>query len=161
MLKDLKAQGVVASTHEMVDADVGEFISRMRVVRLAEDRLTSALESMTVESGLLAPGARSRTASAHVATREPKKHRCRSPTGRRPCKAALEAALAARKAKALIREDVAKPKVFVVRYGTPSKSFTWEIRRFGGVVLGRGILGFNSISVALAAGEAMLAATPS
>lgn len=48
------------------------------------------------------------------------------------------------------------PEVFIVK--ADDRAFTWELRRFGGVVLERGVETFPSGELARAGGEAALAA---
>ncbi len=157
MMSDVPKQGAAVMTAETTVAHVDTFISRMGKVRLAEDRLTSALEGMAIEGGSLTPTNGDGTGPSRVATDRSKKRRCPNSSGRRFSQAAREAAVAARKAKALLQMDPAAPRVFIVRYGAPTTPFTWEIRRFGGVVLVKGDSGYTSLEMAWAAGEAMLA----
>lgn len=157
MMSDVHGHRTAAPTPELTDADMHVFVSRMSDVRLAEGRLMSALESMMTEDGLLTPTAGYPVSPSRKATRRPKRCRYRHPSGRQFSQAAREGAVAARKAKALIQENLATPRVFIVRHDCPSTPFTWEIRRFGGVILVKGDLGFPSLSMAWAAGEAMLA----
>ena len=75
--------------------------------------------------------------------------------------AALEAAAKARAAKRETPDTFGQPEMFVVKAG--DHAFTWELRRFGGVVLQRGAEAFASQVLARAAGEvalAMLSASP-
>ena len=69
--------------------------------------------------------------------------------------AAREAATAARKAKAALPDTFGLPEMFVVKAG--DQSFTWELRRFGGVLLERGASAFASQALARVDGEAALA----
>lgn len=78
------------------------------------------------------------------------------PTRRCFTPAAREAGRAVRRAKALQREDIAAPQVFVVRRTSFPDPFAWEIRRFGGMVLDRSDVGFPSIPLARAAGGEVL-----
>ncbi|RYC28875.1 hypothetical protein D3273_26950 [Lichenibacterium minor] len=66
------------------------------------------------------------------------------------------AALAARAAKRAEPDTFGLPELFVVKAG--DQRFTWELRRFGGVVLQRGAEPFPNQALARAAGEAALAA---
>ena len=71
---------------------------------------------------------------------------------------AAAAALAAKRAEP---DDFGMPELYVVKAG--DHAFTWELRRFGGVVLQRGAEAFASQVLARAAGEvalAMLSASP-
>lgn len=70
--------------------------------------------------------------------------------------AARKAAIIARKAKAEIPRHFGLPELFVVRVG--GRTFTWELRQFGGVLLERGIEAFASQALARADGEAVLTA---
>ncbi len=78
-----------------------------------------------------------------------------SKTGRDFTDAAREAALAARRAKRDGPDTFGLPELFVVKAG--DQSYTWELRRFGGVLLERGIEAFDSQILARADGEAALA----
>ena len=63
-------------------------------------------------------------------------------------------------ARRLKRENaipVDTPKVFVIRVPPANKEFGWEIRRFGSVVLRRGVDQFGTAEEARVAGEAVLA----
>ena len=85
-----------------------------------------------------------------------------SATNRRTRRCFIEAAEAAALAKR--REDAMKPwdtmtlEVFVVRVAPASKAYTWEVRRFDGVVLCRGEMGLPSMRKAHSAGILALAA---
>ncbi|WP_237481231.1 hypothetical protein [Lichenibacterium dinghuense] len=68
--------------------------------------------------------------------------------------AARAAAAAARKAKREGPDRFGQPEMFVVKAG--ERAFTWELRRFGGVVLQRGPEGFRDTASARADGEAAL-----
>ena len=70
------------------------------------------------------------------------------------------ARVAAGEARRLKREHpVAKglPEVFAVHLPARGKTFGWEIRRFGSVVLEQGVDQFDTAAEARAAGEAVLA----
>lgn len=69
---------------------------------------------------------------------------------------ARAAAAAARKAKRDGPDRFGQPEMFVVKAG--ERAFTWELRRFGGVVLQRGPEAFRDMASARADGEAALAA---
>ena len=71
-----------------------------------------------------------------------------SKTARHFTDAAREAALAARRAKREEPDTFGLPELFVVKAG--DQSYTWELRRFGGVLLERGIGAFDSLGLALA-----------
>lgn len=77
-------------------------------------------------------------------------------TKRRPSEAALEAARAAKAVKRAEPDTFGHPELFIVSAG--AQTFTWELRRFGGVVLQRGAEAFPDASSARADGEAALAA---
>lgn len=62
---------------------------------------------------------------------------------------------------ALHPRDIMAPEVFVVRVTPTSNTFTWELRRFGGVILHRGEDGLPSIRQAYNAGTLALAMLPS
>ena len=72
--------------------------------------------------------------------------------------AAQAAAMERRREKALRPQDMTAPKLFVVRLTPASNAFTWEIRRFGGVILHRGEAGFPSMKQAYSTGALALAA---
>lgn len=74
--------------------------------------------------------------------------------------AARLAAAAKRRETALYPRDIMTPEVFVVRVTPTSNTFTWELRRFGGVVLRRGEDGLPSIRQAYNAGTLALAKVP-
>lgn len=76
-------------------------------------------------------------------------------TGPRVSEKARLAALAARAAKRAEPDTFGLPELFVVKAG--DHAFTWELRRFGGVVLQRGAEAFPDQSLARADGEAALA----
>lgn len=79
----------------------------------------------------------------------------------RPCPAALEAALAARRAKALLPKDPNRHlTVVAVRPSGDVAAFAWEIRRFGAVVLANSAPVFACETCAVAAGSAVLADWP-
>ena len=78
-----------------------------------------------------------------------------SKTARHFTDAAREAALAARRAKRAEPDTFGLPEVFVVKAG--DQSYAWELRRFGGVLLERGIEAFASPALARADGESALA----
>lgn len=69
--------------------------------------------------------------------------------------AAREAALLARAAKRALPDRFGEPDVFIVR-NEPDRAFTWELRRFGGIVLQRGEASFPTAALAKAAGAAAL-----
>lgn len=75
-------------------------------------------------------------------------------TRRHSTEAARAASIAVRKAKAA--GTVGLPELFIVKAEDPT--FTWELRRFGGVVLQRGAESFATVALARSAGEAALAA---
>ena len=68
--------------------------------------------------------------------------------------AARQAAMAARAAKKAEPDHFGEPELYIIRAG--DKAFTWELRRFGGVVLGRGEQPFATRAEAEAAGAAAL-----
>ena len=68
--------------------------------------------------------------------------------------AALRAARAARAAKRAEADHFGEPELYITRAG--DKAFTWELRRFGGVVLQRGEEPFITRAEAEAAGAAAL-----
>ncbi|WP_237477098.1 hypothetical protein [Lichenibacterium dinghuense] len=71
--------------------------------------------------------------------------------------AARIAAQAARAAKAASAPDTfGLPELFIISAG--AQTYTWELRRFGGLVLQRGAEPFPSQALARADGEAALAA---
>ena len=70
--------------------------------------------------------------------------------------AAREAAIAARRAKAAEPDTFGMPELFIVKAG--DHGFTWELRRFGGVMLQRGAEAFASQALARVDGEAALSA---
>lgn len=78
------------------------------------------------------------------------------PKGRVFTEAARMAALAARQAKREQPDRFGLPELFIVSAG--AHAFTWELRRFGGVVLQRGSETFASLMLARTDGEAALAA---
>ncbi|WP_237482569.1 hypothetical protein [Lichenibacterium dinghuense] len=78
------------------------------------------------------------------------------PTRRYFTEAARIAAAAARKVKQEAPDAFGKPELFIVKAGT--HAFTWELRRFGGVVLQRGPEAFPSQTLARADGMLALAA---
>lgn len=73
-------------------------------------------------------------------------------------KAARTAALQVRREKAVAKEDLTRPALFVVRQTPSSQRFGWEIRRFGGVLLSRSEAGYDTQSQAQTAGARTLAA---
>lgn len=75
---------------------------------------------------------------------------------RRFTEAARIAAAEARKAKREGPDTFGSPELFVVKAG--ERSFTWELRRFGGVLLQRGPASFDSMALARIDGEAALVA---
>lgn len=68
--------------------------------------------------------------------------------------AARIAAAKARKAKREAPDTFGRPDLFVVKAGP--HAFTWELRRFGGLVLQRGPEAFPDAAAARADGEAAL-----
>lgn len=71
----------------------------------------------------------------------------------------VAARVAAAEARRVKREDpdiFGPPELFVVKAG--AKAFTWELRRFGGVLLQRGSQSFPDQAATRASGEAALAA---
>lgn len=79
----------------------------------------------------------------------------------RPCPAALEAALAARRAKALLPKDPSRHlTVVAVRPSRDVAAFAWEIRQFGAVMLASSPPVFTCATCAVAAGSAVLADWP-
>ena len=74
--------------------------------------------------------------------------------------AARLAAVAKRREMALQPRDIMAPEVFVVRLDPRSNGFTWELRRFGGIVLHRGEAELPSMRQAYNAGLLALAALP-
>lgn len=70
--------------------------------------------------------------------------------------AARAAAQAARRAKWAEPDRFGEPEMFVVR--SDDKGFTWELRRFGGVVLERGAGAFGDVASAKDAGSEALTA---
>ena len=81
-----------------------------------------------------------------------------TPTRRHFTQAARDAAVAARRARAMVRHDITDPQVFITRLASFPMPFGWEIRRFGGLVLGRSEMGFPTMTSARSAGEGTLAA---
>ena len=69
--------------------------------------------------------------------------------------AARKAAAAARAAKRETADTFGFPEMFIVKAG--ERTFTWELRRFGGVLLERGIEAFVSEALARVDGEAVMA----
>lgn len=78
-----------------------------------------------------------------------------SPLGSRFTEAARQAAKDAKAAKRTEPDTFGVPELFVVKAGP--HTFTWELRRFGGVLLKRGIEAFASQALARADGEIALA----
>ena len=70
--------------------------------------------------------------------------------------AALRAANAARAAKRAEADHFGEPELYITR--ADDKAFTWELRRFGGVVLHRGEKPFATRAEAEAVGAAALSA---
>ena len=70
--------------------------------------------------------------------------------------AALEAAAKARAAKRETPDRFGVPELFIVK--ADDHAFTWELRRFGGLLLQRGSDSFASQALARAGGEMALAA---
>lgn len=75
--------------------------------------------------------------------------------GRSFTSAARQAALEARAAKRAEPALFGIPQVFVVKAG--DRAFTWELRRFGGLLLQRGAESFAAQATARADGEVALA----
>lgn len=69
--------------------------------------------------------------------------------------AARQAALEARAARRAEPDRFGLPEVFVVK--ADERTFTWEIRRFGGLLLQRGAESFANQAMARADGEVALA----
>lgn len=76
--------------------------------------------------------------------------------GRHFTDAALAAGAATRRRKAENPEIKGLPEVFAVHLPVTAKTFSWEIRRFGSLVLERGTDMFDSAAEARIAGEAAL-----
>ena len=74
--------------------------------------------------------------------------------GRTPVEAARAAAAEALRVKRESPDNFGVPELFVVRDG--GSGFTWELRRFGGVLLQRGAEVFPSQALARNGGEAAL-----
>lgn len=70
--------------------------------------------------------------------------------------AARLAAMAKRREMALHPRDKMAVEVFVVRMAPASSAFTWELRRFGGIVLSRGEAALPSMRQAYQAGVTAL-----
>jgi hypothetical protein len=70
--------------------------------------------------------------------------------------AARVAAQEARKRKAFLAQDPNRPEVFVVRGIEDERRFEWEIRRFGGVLLGCSRARYDTIQDAQIAGRQVL-----
>ena len=68
--------------------------------------------------------------------------------------AARAAAMAARAAKRAAPDLFGEPELFITRSG--KKGFTWELRRFGGVLLTRGEISYANQPAAEAAGREAL-----
>ena len=66
--------------------------------------------------------------------------------------AARAAAVAARRVKAAEFQSFGAPELFVVRASSDDMAFTWELRRFGGVVIQKGADTHPTIALAKAAG---------
>lgn len=79
----------------------------------------------------------------------------RSP-GRHFTDAARAAGLEARRRKAKPPALKGVPEVFAVHLPSAAKTFSWEIRRFGSLVLERGIDRFATVGEARVAGEAAM-----
>ena len=77
-------------------------------------------------------------------------------SGRRFTEAARLAAAEARRAKREGPDTFGVPELFILRDG--NHGFTWELRRFGGLVLQHGSETFPDAAAARADGEAALAA---
>ena len=77
-----------------------------------------------------------------------------SQPGRHFTEAARQAARSARAAKHAEPDRFGVPEVFVVKAG--DRAFTWELRRFGGLLLQRGAESFTSQTLARADGELAL-----
>ena len=76
---------------------------------------------------------------------------------RMPTDAARAAAVVARRLKMLISVDIGAPEVFAVRLSSIPTSYTWEIRRFGSIVLNRGDSFYPTPTAAREAGLRSLA----
>lgn len=72
--------------------------------------------------------------------------------------AARDASVAAKRAKSTMMQDIAAPRVFITRLTSFPMPFGWEIRRFGGLILGRSEMGYPTVALARSAGEKTLAA---
>jgi hypothetical protein len=79
----------------------------------------------------------------------------RSP-GRHFTDAARAAGLEARRRKAKTLALKGVPEVFAVHLPSAAKTFSWEIRRFGSVVLQQGVEHFSTAAEARVAGEAAM-----
>ena len=71
--------------------------------------------------------------------------------------AARAAAIKARAAKWAESDCFGKPDLFVVRAPSGDMSFTWEIRRYGGIVVSKGRDSYPMMALAKAAGLHALA----
>lgn len=78
------------------------------------------------------------------------------PSRRHFTEAARKAAAAARAVKRAVPSRFGEPELFVVRASSGAMALTWEIRRFGGVLLQRGEIDFPNLSEAEAAGAEAL-----
>lgn len=70
--------------------------------------------------------------------------------------AARAAAKEARRRKKEMQADPNRPEIFVARASPESRSFIWEIRRFGGVLLHRGSESYDNVPEARSAGKRAL-----
>ena len=77
--------------------------------------------------------------------------------GRHFTEAARTAAIKARAAKWAESDRFGKPDLFVVRAPSGDMSFTWEIRRYGGLVILKGRDSYSTMPLAKAAGLHALA----
>ena len=83
--------------------------------------------------------------------------RLKRKTGRHLTEAAREAAAAVREAKKALPKEEREFSLFVVRSSPNRSHYTWQIRRFGGVIVQQAETIFVSISAARADGESALA----
>ena len=79
------------------------------------------------------------------------------PNARHFTEAARAAAVAARRTKAAELQSFGAPELFVVRASSGDMAFTWELRRFGGIVIQKGADSHPTMALAKAAGLHALA----
>ena len=79
------------------------------------------------------------------------------PNARHFTDVARAAAVAARRAKSADFPSFGVPELFVVRASSGDMAFTWELRRFGGVVIQKGADSHPTMALAKAAGLHALA----